>query len=236
MKTYLLLIILTVILPWYGFGGNLSASFESYDFPGWYIGVQNEEAILMRLDSEINKEYTTFNLVSGFADENHLSLQSAVDMNYYLRRENRDVMLHENSTWMMYKENATFQVVPGLADIHNPNCITIKSWRYPAKVVHHKYGKIFMEESDGSEVFKKSATFIIKPPNWNGTPRLSHQRTGENSFTRSREASIAGFIFYIALIMFIPIIIVINLPGHMKSRRDNKELIKMYRHYEKMWN
>jgi hypothetical protein len=168
------------------------------------------------LKTEMDREYTTFNIIPGLADEAFLSIQAATDMNYCLRSQDRMIRLHENSGWMLYKENATFKPDYGLADTTDKCLVSFRMWKYPELWIRHKDGKLYIEESDGSELFKKNATFILRPPNWDGKNRLSKKRTGENSFSSSRIASFAAFLFYIALIVIALSIVVINL------RKENK--------------
>ena len=191
-------------------GNNISFSFESFDMPGWYIGVKDEDAFLFSINIPIEKEYTTFNIVPGIADGKAVSIQAATDVNYYLRRQEQIIKLKEYSTWDMYKQNTTFIIDQGLADKNNQNLVSFRSWKYPQMYIRHKNRNLFIEHFDGSEFFKSNATFIVKPPNWDGTNRLTKERTGEKSFSSSNEASFAAFIFYISLVIITLVIVFIN--------------------------
>jgi uncharacterized membrane protein len=211
MKKCILFSLLFVFFPYDGSAERMLVSFESYDMPGWYIGVVNEDVILLELETEIDREYTTFNFVSGLADKAYTSIQAASDPNYYWTHQNNIIKLQEYSAWMLYIYSATWKVIQGFADTNNRNLVSFRTWNYPDMIIRRHNRRLFLEKSDGSELFKKNATFITRPPNWDGKNKLSKKRTGENSLSRSREASFAAFIFYIVLVTITLVIVVINL-------------------------
>jgi hypothetical protein len=186
-------------------------SFEAYDKPGWYIGFEEEEAALLELHTEIAKEYTTFNIVSGLADKAYVSFQFAIETNYYIVQHDEVIKLWEYSAWSLYKLLATFTVEPGLADINDPNMVTFRILENTDMLVVQRDGKLVVEEPDGSEAFKRNATFIIRPPNWDGKNKLSEKRTGKKALAASRKATLALFIFYSALIIIAFTVVVIDL-------------------------
>ncbi|MBN1695902.1 MAG: AbfB domain-containing protein, partial [Spirochaetales bacterium] len=201
---------------------NMSVSFESCDMPGWYIGVDDEELVLLEPDSDAAKEYTTFNFVPGFADASCVSIQSASDPGYYVRRRHHTVRLHEYSAWMLYKKDATWRVERGLADKDDKTHVTFRVWNDGGMVIRHLNRRLFVEISDGSEPFEKAATFIIRPPNWNGVNRVSEKKAGERSFSRSRAASFAAFSFYIALVLVTAVIVAVNRKKRKPGRHWGK--------------
>ena len=219
---FLLLFLVSFFFPIYAETGIVS--FESYDMPGWYMGVVEEEATLLKPDTEQNREYTTFRIVPGLFDETQISIQSATDSDYYLRHQRRIIKLHEYSTWSLYKKDATFLKEPGLADTKNHILVTFKAWNYPNMSIRHRDGEVLIEESEDNEEFKKSATFIVKPPNWGGTMRVTKKRKCVQSFNRSRAATITVFFYYMALVVIAILLAVFRLrnkgkPSGMSGNR-----------------
>ncbi|MBN2536553.1 MAG: AbfB domain-containing protein [Spirochaetales bacterium] len=209
MKKYFLFLLLPILFPCKASAKNISVSFESYDMPGWYIAVKNENVTLLPLSTEMDKEYTTFIIVPGLAQSNYTSIQSATDRNFYLRHRNGVIILREYSTWHSYRRDATFKKEPGIADKNNNDLVSFRVYSHPGMFIRYKHGKFYIEEPDESEIFKKNATFIIRPPNWDGKIKLTEKRTGEKSFTNSSEAAFAAFLYYIGLVMITLVIIII---------------------------
>jgi hypothetical protein len=210
MKKFLLLSLFLVCFAGQGYTKNMTASFESYDLPGYYLGVVNEKVVLIELATEIDKEFTTFNIVPGIADRRFVSIQSATDPAYYFKSHKNHIILEEFSSWMIYKQSTTFIMDPGFADIQNPDLVSFRSWKYDATAIRHRGTEVLIEISRDNESFRRNATFIIRSPNWNGTNRLSKKRTGENSLSRSRTASLGGFIFFLGLVMCTVIFVLKN--------------------------
>ncbi|MBN2535734.1 MAG: AbfB domain-containing protein [Spirochaetales bacterium] len=230
MKKYFSFFLIFIIFSLSLSAENMSVSFESYDMPGWYIGIRNEDAILIQLYTDIDKEYSTFTIVPGLDDEKHISIQAATDPNFYLREQNQTIKLHEHSIWMHYDMGATFKKEKGLADKKNRDLVSFRTWKFPEFFIRHKNGKLSVEVSDGSELFEKNTTFIIRPPNWDGKNRVSKERTGEKSFSSSRTASFAVFTFYIALVIIALIIVKINLRKKIKSTNNSLNQVKELSH------
>ena len=62
---------------------------------------------------------------------------------------------------VLIKQDATFCVVPGLA---NSGAISFESVNFPKHYIRHSNFELWLGKSDGSQLFKKDATFIISPP------------------------------------------------------------------------
>jgi hypothetical protein len=219
MKKYIVFSIMSAFFTWIVSAESTSVSFESHNMPGWYIGIRGEEAMLMTLDTDKDRECTTFNMVPGLADSTHISIQFVTDPNYYLRHQQQVIKLHEYSTWMVYKWDATFKREQGIADMNNKNLVSFRACNYPNMLIRHRNKRLYIEAFDGSDLFKSDATFIVKPPNWDGNNNRSKVNKGKLSFTRSREASFTAFIFYNTLIVIsLVIVVIIPLKKHGISR------------------
>ena len=57
------------------------------------------------------------------------------------------------------KQDATWKVVPGLADA---NCYSVQSKNYPGRYLRHKSSRVVLERNDGSDLFKQDATWCGK--------------------------------------------------------------------------
>jgi len=69
--------------------------------------------------------------------------------------------------------DATFRKVPGLIKPSDPTLVSFESINYPNHFIRHKNFILYIDPSDGSDLFKQDATFKIVPPNWDGKNPVS---------------------------------------------------------------
>ena len=63
------------------------------------------------------------------------------------------------------RKDSTFKIVPGLA---NASAISLESVNYPGYYLRHQGFRIKLQKNDGSDLFKKDATFVVESPNASG--------------------------------------------------------------------
>ena len=71
------------------------------------------------------------------------------------------VKLAKQTDDQLFKEDATFCVVSGLA---NSEGRSFESVNFPKHYIRHSNFELWLAKSDGSRLFKQDATFIISPP------------------------------------------------------------------------
>ncbi len=133
-------------------------SWESYNFPGYYIRHQNNLAKISVGAWPVNDKQ--WNMVSGLADTEGVSFESVNYPGYYLRHYNYNLILDQIDT-DTDKADATFYLTPGLAD---NNLTSFESYNFPGKYIKHdNYNLIIDEVTDSIE--ETDATFKLHADN-----------------------------------------------------------------------
>jgi hypothetical protein len=143
-------------------------SIESFNYPGMFIGFYTYEASLFDNYKEKNKEYTTFRVAPGLANFSNISFKFPLAENYYLRHQDGQIRLTVFEDEQLFKSDATFIKVPGLAHPENPDLVSFQAYNLPDMYIRIRDSKLYLELNDESVSFKESATFRILPPNWDG--------------------------------------------------------------------
>ena len=138
------------------------SSFRSWNYPDRYIrhrfALGYIDPIIER--DRLGRQDATFRLVPGLAGR----CQSFESVNYpdhFLRHQNYRLKLAAQTDDQLFKEDATFCEVSGLASSQNRS---FESLNFPRHYIRHSNFELWLGQSDGSPLFKKDATFIISPP------------------------------------------------------------------------
>jgi hypothetical protein len=151
-----------------------SVSLQSYNQKEYFIGGLQGEMSLLKPDSEEEKELTTFKMVPGLANPEFVSIQSSLNPKAYLRHQNWILKLNERTDDGLFDADATFKKVRGLADPNDLSLASFEATNYPGNFIHNKDNKLTVAQLETSEIYKKSATFKITSPNWDGkNPKVS---------------------------------------------------------------
>jgi hypothetical protein len=138
-------------------------SFESHNYPGEFIRHANNLGEKTSISSRLDKLDSTFALRPGLADNrNYVSFESYNYLGRFLRHQDYRIKLNEETSDQLFKEDATFKIVHGLADSH---AVSFQSYNYPDLYIRHKDGHLYVNKNDGSKLFKEDATFYITEPN-----------------------------------------------------------------------
>jgi hypothetical protein len=126
-------------------------SFESYNHPGKYIRHTNFLLYLTECTTALAKQDASFVLESKVYK---ISLacypENASRLMDYGGSIASDVSPYNDGLWI---------IRPGLAD---NNGVSVESAEFPGYYLRHKNWEIWLERSDGSDVFKKDATWTQK--------------------------------------------------------------------------
>jgi len=109
---------------------------------------------------QVGRKDATFRLVQGLAGR----CRSFESVNYpgqFLRHQNFRLKLAKQTDTQLFKDDATFCVVSGLASSEGRS---FESVNFPKHYVRHSNFELWLAKSDGSQLFKKDATFILSPP------------------------------------------------------------------------
>jgi hypothetical protein len=137
-------------------------SFRSLNYPDRYI---RHRASLGYVDpivasDKLGRKDATFRLVPGLAGKCR-SFESVNYPGHFLRHQSYRLKLAKQTDGQLFKDDATFCVVRGLA---NPEGRSFESVNFPKHYIRHSNFELWIGKSDGSQLFKKDATFMISRP------------------------------------------------------------------------
>ncbi len=137
-------------------------SFRSWNYPDRYIRHRNSLGYIDPIvaSDKLGRKDATFRLVPGLAGRCR-SFESVNYPSHFLRHQNYRIKLAKQSDDQLFKEDATFCVVRGLASSEGRS---FESVNFPKHYIRHSNFELWLGKSDGSQLFKKDATFIISPP------------------------------------------------------------------------
>ena len=137
-------------------------SFRSWNYPDRYIRHRNSLGYIDPIvaNDKLGRKDATFRLVPGLAGRCR-SIESVNYPGHFLRHQNYRLKLAKQTDDQLFKEDATFCVVRGLA---SSNGRSFESVNFPKHYIRHSNFELWLAKSDGSPLFKKDATFIISPP------------------------------------------------------------------------
>lgn len=137
-------------------------SFKSWNFPDRYIRHRLSLGYIDPIvaSDKLGRNDATFRLVPGLAGRCR-SFESVNYPGHFLRHQNFRLTLAKQTDDQLFKEDATFCVVSGLA---NSEARSFESVNFPKHYIRHSNFELWLGKFDGSQLFKKDATFIISPP------------------------------------------------------------------------
>jgi hypothetical protein len=95
-----------------GLADPTGISFESVNYPGYYIRHSNFELVLnQRVNTSLFNDDATFYQVSGLANPNYASFRSRNFPNLYIRHRNSLLYLEFEAN-ALFRADATFRTVP----------------------------------------------------------------------------------------------------------------------------
>lgn len=138
------------------------SSFRSLNYPDRYIRHRLSLGYVDRIvaNDKLGRKDATFKLVPGLAGRCR-SFESVNYPDHFLRHQNFRLNLAKRSDDQLFKEDATFCVVAGLA---NSQGRSFESVNFPKHYIRHSNFELWLGKSDGSRLFKQDATFIISLP------------------------------------------------------------------------
>lgn len=111
---------------------------ESANFRGHFLRHQNGLAQISRLRSGLDRADATFQIVRGLAGSG-ISFRSVNYPNHYLRHQNYTLRLAPREAGRLYKEDASFHIVPGLV---GNGTVSFKSHNYRNRYLRHYRGRV----------------------------------------------------------------------------------------------
>jgi GH43 family beta-xylosidase len=138
-------------------GDGVRAKLQSYNYSHMYVRNADFD---VRIDEIIAPE-TDFQweLVPGLANskEGYVSIQSVNHPGYYLRHWEYDLRLEKNDGTAIFAEDATFKMVPGLAD---SSYTSFQSYNFPDRYIRH-YDYLLRLDEIVTSLDREDATFKV---------------------------------------------------------------------------
>ena len=146
-------------------------SFESYNFPGYFIrheyflapidslGAGGFFGEITKINSLLDEKDASFEVVPGLADNRYISFESLNRPGYFLRHQGFRLKLGKSSNDQGFKNDATFKVKAGLAF---DSLVSFESLNYPGRYIRHRDFHLYLEKGNDN-LFRKDATFRINP-------------------------------------------------------------------------
>jgi hypothetical protein len=161
------------------------SSFRSWNYPDRYI---RHRLSLGYIDSivardNLGRKDATFRIVQGLAGKCR-SFESVNYPGHFLRHQNYRLKLAKQTSDQLFKEDATFCFVGGLASSEGRS---FESVNFPKHYIRHSNFELWLAKSDGSQLFKKDATFIVSPPLTVHPPASGPMDPGTNQIPAPRE-------------------------------------------------
>lgn len=138
------------------------SSFRSLNYPDRYIRHRSSLGYIDPIvaSDRLGRKDATFRLVPGLAGRCR-SFESVNYPGHFLRHQNFRLNLAKRTDDQLFKEDATFCVVSGLA---NSEGRSFESVNFPKHYIRHSNFELWLAKSDESRLFKQDATFIISLP------------------------------------------------------------------------
>lgn len=135
-------------------------SLESYKFKKKYMSHLDGLGRLSPVKTKSERQLATLYLAPGLADANLLSFLPHNQFGFFRHQDGR-IRVHEDDWSDLFRKDATFRRVPGLAD---KSWLTFESLNFPGAYLRQRNNELWVEKSDGTRRFAEDATFRIVDP------------------------------------------------------------------------
>lgn len=99
------------------------------------------------------------------AGDYHYSFRSVNYPNLYLRhRDARLVLEGPDVNPGVFAADATFHLYAGFVTIPGERTVCFQSVNYPKRLIRHRSAELWIDEFDGSDLFKLDATYAVTVP------------------------------------------------------------------------
>jgi hypothetical protein len=135
-------------------------SFQASNYLDRYIRHRGFLAYTEPISGDLGRRDATFRIVSGLSGK-CVSLESQNHPDHFLRHERFRVKLARRENTPLFRDDATFCLVSGLA---SSTGVSLESVNAPGHFMRHRNSELWLERSDGSDLFRKDATFNVTQP------------------------------------------------------------------------
>ena len=122
----------------------------------------------MHPPSSVELNDATFDVRQGMVCRQGIKAVSLRSRNYpkrwmrhqFSRIKFDEIDLSGSQASELFASDASFEIVPGLAG----QCISFRSVNYPDSYIRHRNFELWLDVPDGTELFRRDATFCMQPP------------------------------------------------------------------------
>ncbi|MFI5297176.1 MAG: AbfB domain-containing protein [Polyangiales bacterium] len=154
--------------------GGPTVSLQSVNFPDRYVRhcsglgfIDRNDKTNPACDPAVFKQDVTFRRVSGLAGGASVSFESVNYPGTFLRHQNGRIKLATSDATSLFKQDASFHEVAGLAG----SGTSFQSVNFPDRYLRHCSGKLFIDRNDGTnadcatapDVYAKDVSFLVVP-------------------------------------------------------------------------
>ena len=140
--------------------GGKDVSIQSFNFPRRYVRHKGGLGYVETIEGDLGKKDATFKMIPGLAGK-CASFMSVNYPNHFLRHRNFRLVLAERTDDQLFKEDATFCVVSGLA---YPTWYSFEALNLPRHFIRHRNFELWLDRDDNTKLFREDATFLITTP------------------------------------------------------------------------
>jgi hypothetical protein len=135
-------------------------SLQAYNYRDRFIRHRFALGYTDRLGDDLSRNDATFRIAPGLAGS-CISLESRNFPNHFLRHQDWRIRLAPREDSALFRQDATFCLVPGLADGAG---VSFESVGAKGHFIRHRNNELWVDRHDGSDLYKKDATFLITQP------------------------------------------------------------------------
>lgn len=182
-------------------GGETFNSFEASNFPGYFIHHSKDGAYIGPILNDEDKKFAEFAFdPSPFQKEEDrkqgllIFVKPLNAQQLYLRHLNGKLVVARSDDSKAFFDDATFYARKGFTQkepywkgVNDGWEISFESSRYPGYYIRHSNYRLYLQKDDGSELFKKDATFIFRWANHKGPLILDEFNTEQARVRRMAE-------------------------------------------------
>lgn len=134
-------------------------SLQSFNYRTFFIRHRNYLGEISPVSSLLDRRDGTFRMVEGLSNaaQGFVSFESVNYPRYFLRHENFELKLHHYADNQLFRDDATFRMVPGLA---NPSWFSFESHNFPGHYIRHQNYRLHIGDVANADIyFREDATF-----------------------------------------------------------------------------
>jgi len=135
-------------------------SFQASNYLDHFIRHRNSLGYAEVIAGDLGRDDSTFRIVPGLAGK-CISLESHNYPGQFLRHQAWRIKLAPRDENDLYKQDATFCMVSGLA---SSTGVSLESVNYPHHFIRHRNGELWLDDFDGSDLNRRDATFNVTNP------------------------------------------------------------------------